>query len=730
MAPFRVHATVTIVFCAALGVQSAPVGRVVASFQGLEGTALRPVESGETLLDGLVELLGGRQPRGVQARFERVVVTEDSARRLTVTITYSGLSTLQLAGELRGRDRRPQSHVQVKPVALAADAGNAELTFELRPSVTEGPSIESSYLRLIAMGPGRGSTPVMSRTYELRKTWNATAAPSNVVITVVPKGIGTAATLGARPDYGAPSKVPGRGAGPSPASARPTADRDQARGRGTTGRRSATVIVRDRRTGEVETRETSRDHRTRQRDVAERTRPASATLAPNSRLVQADRFGYGIKPEDAKKGAQGPPPAPIELLEGLRTEDIDLDPASLLSIATSIYPDKNPASGIFYYHPRSYHLEWTPESGHGMRILYGASTGGASAGDVLMATRLRSGLDLSEVQLATELVNAYKRRNPGLVFTALRPLPLEKDGTEVSIGSALGQYSVAKEKIAITALSDVLGEIEVSWVTDPVTKENLQLALVEDVGVSGEVAFAVAGGSLVSQVPISIRLADRESFGRVRWDRTQGTRNQTPYPLRLRYLHALCIDPRTNLPILYTWSLGDTEVPPLARVQWDAARVPAWIDTEAKRIWVDYGVSQNCDACDKRVLEGITGGVSSVAAEQITFRTITPLADAGGYEITAQVRSKFFDPRDRAVVQKTVVLAADNKDFMLGPIYRAERQDGEPLFEYRLDLAMPDGKTHRGSQWIRSDELRVIVGKAQLEQSLGTLPGRTPEPRP
>jgi hypothetical protein len=290
---------------------------------------------------------------------------------------------------------------------------------------------------------------------------------------------------------------------------------------------------------------------------------------------------------------------------------------------------------------------------------------------------------------------------------------------DVSIGSTLGQYSIAKEKIAITALSDVLGEIEVSWVTDPVTKENLQLALVEDVGVSGEVAFSAAGGSLAPQVPIAIKLADRESFGRLRWDRAQGARNQTPYPLRLRYLHALCIDPRTNLPILYTWSLGETELPPLARVHWDAEQVPAWIDTEAKRVWIDYGVSQNCDTCDQRVLEGITGGVTSVAAEQITFHTITPISDAGAHEITAQVRSKFFDPRDRAMLQKFVVLGADTKDFTLGPIYTSERRKSEPLFEYRLDLALPDGSTHRGTQWIPSEELRVVVGKAQLEQSLG-----------
>jgi hypothetical protein len=139
---------------------------------------------------------------------------------------------------------------------------------------------------------------------------------------------------------------------------------------------------------------------------------------------------------------------------------------------------------------------------------------------------------------------------------------------------------------------------------------------------------------------------------------------------------------------------------------------------------VDYDVSQNCDTCDKAVLDGITGGVTSVTAEQITFHTISPLADVGGYELTAHVRSRFFDPKDRGVLEKTLVLKADNQDFTLRPIYSAGRRDGERLFEYRLDLAMPDGTVHRGARWISSDALRVLVGRAQLEQSLGMLPAR------
>jgi hypothetical protein len=460
--------------------------------------------------------------------------------------------------------------------------------------------------------------------------------------------------------------------------------------------------------------------------VAAQTQMATAQLKPSMTLKRIENFAFGVKAEDVQKGAQGPSATPIELLEGLRTEDINLNPAQLFSIATSIYPDKNPNSGVFYYHPRSYHLEWTPENGHGMRILYGAAIGDGAAGTVLMATRLQSGMDASEVQIATELLNAYRRRYPATVFTALRPLPLDKDGVDVSIGAVLGQYAIPKEKIAITALSDVLGEIEVSWVTDPVTKENLQLALMQDIGVNGDVSFTATGGMLAPQVPIAIQIADRDSFGRGRWSRKEGYRNITPYPIRLRYLHALIIDPRNNLPILYSWSLDNIEVPPQARVAWDATRVPAWIDTEAKRVWVDYTVVDSCDACDKQVLDGITGGVTSISAEQITFHTITPLADTGGYEISAQIRSKYFDPKDRGELRKSVVLKADNQDFILKPIYNVSRPAGEPLFEYLLELAMPDGTIHTGTTWIPTDNLRVLIGRAQLEQSLGKLPGRTP----
>ena len=120
----------------------------------------------------------------------------------------------------------------------------------------------------------------------------------------------------------------------------------------------------------------------------------------------------------------------------------------------------------------------------------------------------------------------------------------------------------------------------------------------------------------------------------------------------------------------------------------------------------------------------------SVGAAQISFHTITPLADTGAYEISVTLRSRYFDPktRDRRTLPP-LVLGADNQDFTIGPIYLVNRQPGEkvpgdPLFEYSIEVAMGDGTTYSGTTWIPVDGLRVLIGRVQLEQALGrALPG-------
>ena len=92
------------------------------------------------------------------------------------------------------------------------------------------------------------------------------------------------------------------------------------------------------------------------------------------------------------------------------------------------------------------------------------------------------------------------------------------------------------------------------------------------------------------------------------------------------------------------------------------------------------------------------------------------------------MRSKYFDPQSHDTQTKTAVMSSDGKDFPLGPLYLGARQPGEsvpgdPLFEYLLTLTMKDGSTYRATRWIPSDDLRLAIGKHQLEEAFGSLPG-------
>jgi hypothetical protein len=449
------------------------------------------------------------------------------------------------------------------------------------------------------------------------------------------------------------------------------------------------------------------------------TPPASTLTAVDvrsARMVAATQFHFGLDRQTTDRGGRGPGAQTLDLLEGLRS-DVEVPRERVTRVASRLFQDQNVASGVVYFLPESFALSWSVDNGYGLRMLYGASTDG-SPGDVRMSATLQAGVDTSEIQLARELLLAYQRRHPQLQFTELRPLPITAVPA-VSLGGTLSStYDVPSERIVVNAISDALAAVDLAWTTDAVTKDNLELALTEDVGLNGTVSLAPAGGLTAQSLPLRIRLADERTFGALEWRRDSRWRNATPYPVRLKYLHLLLID--HDVPVIYSWNLDGAEVPPRAQVQVDATSVVPWLDRKALRSWIEYVPLADCTSCDREVMRAVTGGVTAVTASRITLHTITPLADTGAYEIAVEIRSRYFDARSREVVVKpAVVLDGDGKDFEVGPIYVPAGDDLEgPLFEYRMELTRPDGTTTSGSRWMPMTRLRLLVGRVQVEEAL------------
>ncbi len=679
-------------------------------FSGLQGTELAPV-TGLDLGAVLGGLLGDGETGG---SLGAVTVSEDAERRLVVEVAYEGLPERQLQGELRGKDRKAQAAFGRPVFTLGAAAGTATLVFEPR-DLPEGSEHHSELLTLRVVRAGR---PVadLERSYTLRKRWRQPVAPQNVVVRIVPRPEGAAAQL--RETIG--PKVPMPMPAPRPLPTSPPAARPP--------QRPATRPM-VRAPGQVTaSAATARERLAVQAPIQHRTATASLALSRTSLQVKPVRdFTWGLSKEVTDKQGKGPGAATFDLLEGLRA-DVSLPREALSRISSRVFQDANPASGLFYFLPESYGLRWTAGEGYGLRMLYGAAAAGSEAGEVQMAVQLEAGVDSEEIELALALLRAYQARHPGVKVSELRALPIETP-PEVSLAGDLEhQYKIPADRVAVNAISDALGQIDASWSTDSITKENVQLALVEEVGLNGTLLFTPAGEELPPQsIPLRVRLADPATFGRVAWRRGEPWRNPTPYPARLNYLHALLIE--GNVPVVYSWNLDGAVVPPQGRAEIDARTVPRWLDGRATRTWLDYSAVGDCTPCDQEVVAAISGGVSSLGASEITIRTITPLADSGAYEIALTVRSRYFDPKAKAVQTKPpLVLTADNTDFKMGPIYLGERPPGQsipgdPLFEYLLEVSMPDGATHRATRWLAADSLRLLIGKVQVEQALGKLPG-------
>lgn len=698
---------------------------------------------------GVESVLGGILAGAIKGDITQVLVTTDEPTRLVVRVSYTGFDGGKLWVECAGSNGKMQRLIQGSdPQPAGGESGDLEFSLALDPKAPENTAVKTFYLRVCASKADRTGAGFV-RLFDLKRTWATGTRPENVVLTIAPKPIGETAKLGPTPTYVLPPKSihpslvasstimtpirtatlkqapppPSGGSAPAPATTTPTATRSIAGMRLATPAGGAAGGTTTPSAGA--TRMIATPMMIANPTIAAKTDPAAKLISRNVAIASLDSYKFGVPQDDQQKGAKGPAANPVEPLAQLRSEDIDLDPSHVLAVFPGFYPDQNPASGIFYFLPYSYSLRWDEDSGYELHMIYSASGAAGQPGDVAMAARLDAGIGLKERQIASDLIAAYAKSS-GAPFTALRALPI--DSISISFSDDLRRYNIPSDKIAITGLSDFLGQIDVSWLTDPVTKENLQQALIEDVGISGRVRLYPSGGALAPiEVPIQIRLADFTTFGPFRWTRTAPWKNDTPYPIRLKYLNALVLDPSSR-PVVYSWDLSGTRVPPEARVNWQAGTVPGWIDSQAKRVWLEYAVESNCQPCDDQVIRAITGGVSSTGPSYITFHTITPLADASAHEIDAQVRSRYFDPQSHDEVTKVVVMSADGKDFTVGPIFLGTRRPGDavagdPLFEYFLEVTMADGTTYKATRWIPGDDLRLSIGRHQLEEALGSLPG-------
>jgi hypothetical protein len=356
-----------------------------------------------------------------------------------------------------------------------------------------------------------------------------------------------------------------------------------------------------------------------------------------------------------------------------------------------------------------------------------------------MAARLQSGIDTRELDVVRELVRAYVRRHAKereIRFDTLLPFALAGT-TDVSLfGGAQNEFTIPEDQVSVQGASELLGAIDVSWAADQRRLLNVESLLRTKAGIHGQIGLVGAGSAkLARAIPISIDVASPRTFGRIAFDREAGFRNATRYPLRFRTLHALVLARkskgrvREGDPIVYSWDLRDTRVPAGATVAWEADEVPEWLDSRALLRWIDYSVEGKCEACDALVFD--EKFIPSAGATRPVVMTASDVfAATGAARLAVRIRSIHLTPSRELAALPQVLFTEDGAPKTVARLFVSETElaSDEPIYEYQLELTLPDGRSFAGSGWTPTRNLDLLLGSASVRQLVGMPVAAAPEP--
>ncbi len=628
----------------------------------------------------------------VSGTIQRVFVRHESGSQLKLVLQYTGFENAYLTASTLDQHMRPQKQINSIAGNLQGVESPVELVFNLKANAGPGMRLRSGFVKIsFSAQPDHIGPNSPQVIYKLNKAWTGGSGHP-----LANNQLGSSG--GRRIDNG--SRQPGN---------------DQSLNENGPVLSNRHVVVK------IDMEPIGSAARLNPNFVAKQPGPTKDVAAKVDSSTQVTDTLNTIIDTDPL----GPSDFKLSLWENIKT-DVEFDFADISNINLNIFRDKNPASNQFYYAPVAYNLVWNHAkgaAGYDLKTLFGTASDQGESGEVRIHARLNAGINTAEVKLIRSLLEAYVARHDNLEGPKLNILPVSGP-PRVSFNDELKNlYNIPAEKVSVQASSDITKPINVSWSTDSRTKDEMVVALMENVGINGAMILQPAGDSVVSlRIPVHININDPQTFGKFvlepgKW-RKKHWINTTPYPVALNKLHLLTLEENDEGwidPVIYSWDLNQQVVSAGGKAFFNAKKVPKWLEASKStvRIWLDYEVLP-CDPCNKMAISTTLGGTSGEHARKISFELFDVLAQTGAKIAQIKVRSRQADPKGVQVIEMSPTLRIEKDEaFTVGPFFVAA---GEKLdYEYHLTLIMPDGTVHEATDWVRGKESEVFLGVKNVQ---------------
>jgi hypothetical protein len=690
------------------------------NFSGLQGKRLTPDLSKESVIEQILGMVTSETPPN--GTITEVKVLDDQDVSLTIAVTFTGFDGAYIHMTLTDNDLNPLKGFETVKALIEKDKKTIHLRTQLDPkSYGENETFTAPRLLLTITKTSEleGGT---RKIYTLKKKFQNPITAENIVIAVTPAPVGSAASL--------PAQLPAEPGNGGYKLAIP--------------RRNVYEVIKDKPmylykstaistvTPAAPSAPAPTQPAPAERKVLVRPMVMSKSILHSSAVLATPVATQpGSQPEPPSVEPQGPDNNPVSFWGDFIYSDVDFESQmKITSVNLNIYPDKNPHSGVFYYLPIAYDIRYDKEKGFAFNIDYGTSRGADTESKVRMSGTLASGISLYEVQFIANLMEAYRKQNPGLKFEKPRPLPV-KETPVITLGDELKNFGITS--VNINNVSSITDPIEFSWQTDGTTAAELENLLRVNSGIIGKMKIKPQSETLpVQEIPVRIRLIDENTFGRFGMTsaevRSKNWRNETPFPVKLKYLHYMIIDKNRDgkeSPIIYSWDLNNREIAPRMQVKFDASTIPQWLDNykgKQARIWMEYSVVSTCTTCNEKVFADIVSSTTRPQLSDVVIRVIDFFEAHKIAYMDVEMKSKQGDPSGKIeTIFPALHVTKDKSNYTAGKIYVTNGTD--PSFDYRVTIVTQDGQ-EMTSSWITRNTLSVPFGSHQL---LELFPSLKPE---
>ncbi|WP_117885166.1 hypothetical protein [Aureibaculum luteum] len=687
------------------------IGARAQNFSGLQGKEL-------TKIDDTAFALLQIGAKKLDGQIDKVAVLYSGEKTLKLEIHHSGIESTWVSYKIIDAEKKSLNGIKNVKYTLIEGEKPLQVEITLEDNLPEGTEIQSSYLQIDVKKEKKNFLPT-TFLYSLEKLWKTEINAENLIIPIKLEPIGSAKDLRAdnhvfvipykRPTFNSSYMTTSTGTATNEnGSNRETAPVIR---EGVTRRNEIVPAVRGRATRKNEVVPAVRGKATRRNETVQAVRGKDP--AKTLEVLGPDNLNQ------------------ISLWDNLAT-DVNFEfPFDITNIQMNIYSDKNLNSGVFYYLPEAYHLQWNTNTGYQFDMLYGTASSSEISGNVNMSGVLTPNISKKESDLIKALLNSYINNNKSIYTNDnidLKIIPIKSTPT-ISLSEGLqSAYEIPDKDINVTMSSTINNPINVSWKVDNRIKEEIQVALSENGGgIFGNMSLTPDSETIPEQkIPVRITLADTRTIGKFilqpnNW-RTENWVNETPFPLKLKYIHALVIGEENgrNLPMVYSWGLNNTEVPSKSKAKFNGALMPKWIESKTERIWIDYSIDE-CNSCMNEIMNELTGGTSGSNTKTVNFKSFKVLETTKAAFLEIQIRSKQADPKAKNIIKLTsIIIEKDLSAISAGPFYLPE--GSELKYEYKLKLVMSDGKIHESDDWISSDEVDVYIGMHTLKETISNLP--------